>query len=92
MKTIIDLCTSLILAVWLVTIAIISVQNATPVTLSFLFWHSIQIPMGLVMAFSAAIGLLLVALLQALWLLNQSGKSNSRLDDDPEFFVDDEDF
>jgi len=92
MKTIVNLSISLILAVWLVAIAIISVQNATPITLKFLFWRSIQIPMGLVIAFSVAIGLLVLTVLQPIWRLRMSQGDNSRSNEDAEFFVDDEDF
>ncbi|MEH1932839.1 MAG: LapA family protein [Nostoc sp.] len=92
MKTLAPFLTSLVVAVWVIAIAIISVQNATPVSLKFLTFQSIQIPMGLVMAFSAGIGLIGMALLQPLWGLAGIGQSNSRLEDDAEFFVDDEDF
>ncbi|BBD65465.1 hypothetical protein NIES4072_08600 [Nostoc commune NIES-4072] len=84
--------TSIVVAVWVIAIAIISVQNATPVSLKFLTFQSIQIPMGLVLAFSAVVGLIGMALLQPLWGLAGIGQSNSRLEDDAEFFVDDEDF
>ena len=84
--------TSLVVAVWVIAIAIISVQNATPVSLKFLTFQSIQIPMGLVLAFSACVGLIGMALLQPLWGLAGIGQANSRLEDDAEFFVDDEDF
>ncbi|AFZ25892.1 Protein of unknown function (DUF1049) [Cylindrospermum stagnale PCC 7417] len=77
------------MAVWVVAIAIISVQNATPVSLKFLIFQSVQIPMGLVLAFSTAVGLLGMAVLQPLWGL---GESQSGVDEDTEFFVDDEDF
>jgi uncharacterized membrane protein YciS (DUF1049 family) len=79
----------LIIAVWVVAIALISVQNATPVSLKFLVFQSIQIPFGLMLAFSVALGLLATAVLQPLWEL---GKSQSGIDEDAEFFVDDEDF
>ncbi|MEH2353987.1 LapA family protein [Nostoc sp.] len=92
MKTLAPFFTSLVVAVWVIAIAIISVQNATPVSLKFLTFQSIQIPMGLVLAFSAGIGLIGMALLQPLWGLAGIGQSNSRLEDDAEFFVDDEDF
>lgn len=84
--------TSLVVAVWIIASAIISVQNATPVSLKFLTFQSIQIPMGLVLAFSAGIGLIGMALLQPLWGLASFGQRNSRLEDDAEFFVDDENF
>lgn len=92
MKNITNLLISVVIAVWVVAIAIISVQNATPVSLRFLGFQSIQIPAGLVLAFSAAVGLIGVAVLQPLWELGDATQRNSRLDEDAEFFVDDEDF
>jgi uncharacterized integral membrane protein len=91
MKNLIPILISLIVAIWVVAIAIISVQNATPVSLKFLTFQSIQIPLGLLMAFTAGIGLLGMALLQPLWSMANSRRSQS-LDDDAEFFVDDQDF
>ncbi|AFY32396.1 LapA family protein [Calothrix sp. PCC 7507] len=91
MKTISNLLISVILAVWVVAIAIISAQNAAPVSLKFFTYQSIQIPFGLVLAFSAAIGLIGIAVLQPLWRLGDSPQ-DARLDEDAEFFVDDEDF
>ncbi|BDI18876.1 hypothetical protein ANSO36C_46780 [Nostoc cf. commune SO-36] len=92
MKTLAPFLTSLVIAVWVIAIAVISVQNATPVSLKFLTFQSIQIPMGLVLAFSAVVGLIGMALLQPLWGLAGIGQRNSRLEEDAEFFVDDEDF
>lgn len=92
MKTLAPFFTSLVVAIWVVAIAIISVQNATPVSLKFLTFQSVQIPAGLVLAFCAGIGLIAMALLQPLWGLGDSRQSNSRLEDDAEFFVDEEDF
>ncbi|MDF5708993.1 MAG: LapA family protein [Nostoc sp. S4] len=92
MRTLAPLLTIVVIAIWVMAIAIISVQNATPVSLNFLTFQSIQIPVGLVLAFCAVIGLISVALLQPLWYLAGSGQGNSRLEDDAEFFVDDEDF
>ncbi|MDP5337526.1 MAG: LapA family protein [Nodularia sp. (in: cyanobacteria)] len=92
MKTLIPIFISLVVAIWVVAIAIISVQNATPVSLKFLTFQTIQIPVGLVLAFSAGVGLIGMALLQPLWGIVGSGSSKSRFDDDAEFFVDDEDF
>jgi uncharacterized integral membrane protein len=50
--------TSLILAFWVSAIALIAIQNATPVALQFLNLRTIEIPLGLVMAFSASIGMI----------------------------------
>lgn len=91
MKNFIPILISLIVAIWVIAIAIISVQNATPVSLKFLTFESIQIPIGLLLAFSASIGLLAMAILQPLWGMLGSGRGQS-LDEDAEFFVDEQDF
>jgi uncharacterized membrane protein YciS (DUF1049 family) len=80
----------LIIAVWVVAIALISVQNATPVSLKFLVFQSIQISFGLMLAFAVAVGLLSVAILQPLW--GREEEFESMAEEDTEFFVDDEDF
>ena len=56
MKTITYLLASLILAIWVLAIAIFSVQNATLVSLKFLGFESIQLPVGVVLAFCAGAG------------------------------------
>ena len=50
-------------AVWVVAIAIIAVQNATPVSIRLLNLQSIEIPFGVLLAFCAAGGMLGTALL-----------------------------
>lgn len=47
----------LIVAFWVSAIALVSVQNAAPVALKFLVFQSVQLPLGLALAFSAAIGM-----------------------------------
>jgi uncharacterized integral membrane protein len=47
---------SIIAAVWIALIALISVQNATIVNLKFVFWQSIDLPWGLVLAIAVALG------------------------------------
>ncbi|MBD2628359.1 LapA family protein [Trichormus variabilis] len=89
MKSFVNLLVSIVIAVWVIVIALISVQNATPVSLRFLVFQSIQIPFGLVLAFCVAVGLIGVAVLQPFWAL---GASKSRVDEEAEFFIDDEDF
>ncbi|MBE9177163.1 LapA family protein [Oculatella sp. LEGE 06141] len=59
--------TVLIIAFWISAIALISVQNAAPVTLRFLFFQSVELPMGLILAFSAALGMVGTALVLPLW-------------------------
>lgn len=58
MKALFPFTTSLILAVGMTAVAILSVQNATPVSLQFMIFESIQIPVGVVLTFSLAIGLI----------------------------------
>jgi uncharacterized integral membrane protein len=91
MKTVANFLTSLIIAFWVIAIAVISVQNAEPISLKFLSFQSIQIPFGLVLAFSAGIGIMSVAILKPLWSIAGFGGGSSKLDDEPEFFSD-EDF
>jgi uncharacterized integral membrane protein len=50
-------------AVWVIAIAIIAVQNATPVSVRLLNLQSIEIPFGVLLAFCAAGGMLGAALL-----------------------------
>lgn len=82
MKTIANLLTSLVLASWVMAIAILSVQNAAPVSLKFLTFESIQLPVGLVLAFSAGVGIVGMALVQPLWSLVGSGQGNSESEND----------
>ncbi len=89
LKILVNFLISVIVAVWVIAIALISVQNATPVSLRFLVFQSIQIPFGLMLALSVAVGLVSAAVLQPLWRL---GESQSKGDEDAEFFIDDEDF
>jgi Lipopolysaccharide assembly protein A domain len=54
--------TALIFAVWIVAIALISVQNATPVALRFLVFETVQIPVGMVLALCAGLGIVGMAI------------------------------
>jgi uncharacterized integral membrane protein len=81
MKTLANLLTSIVVAVWVVAIAILSVQNATPVSLRFLNFESIQMPVGFVLACSAGVGIIAMALIQPLWSL-ASSQSENDLDDE----------
>jgi uncharacterized integral membrane protein len=66
MRSLASLLTALILTVWIIAIALISVQNAAPVSLRFLNFQLIEMPFGLVLAFSAGIGVLGTAIAQPL--------------------------
>lgn len=58
MKSFAPLFISLLVAIWIIAIAILSVQNATPVSLKFLTFRSLEIPLGVILAISAGIGLI----------------------------------
>lgn len=78
MKIIVNFLTSLILAIWVGAIAVLSVQNFTSVTLKFLSFQSIEIPVGLVLAFSAGAGMIGGALLPILWQAADSSQQQLR--------------
>lgn len=80
MKALAILLTSLILAVWVSAIAILAIQNFSPVTLRFLGFQSIAIPVGLVLAFSVALGLLGTVIAQPLL-----GLSSFQREDDEDY-------
>jgi len=52
-----------IIAVIIAFVAILSIQNYTLIALKFLWFRSIEIPLGILMAFSLAVGLLLGAII-----------------------------
>ncbi len=58
---------SLVMSLWLILIAVFSIQNVTDVTLRFLVFESIKIPLGVVLAISAAVGMLAQPLLLAIF-------------------------
>ena len=53
---------ALIPALWVVVIAIIAVQNATPVSFRWLNLQSIELPFGVLLAFCVAWGMVVAAL------------------------------
>ncbi|HAA27678.1 MAG TPA: DUF1049 domain-containing protein [Cyanobacteria bacterium UBA8553] len=69
MKAIANLLTSLILAGWIGAIAILSIQNITLVSLKFLNFETIQLPVGIVLAFSVGAGAIGGAIAPLLWQL-----------------------
>jgi uncharacterized integral membrane protein len=82
MRTIANLLTSIILAGWIGVIAIFSIQNITPVSLTFLVFQTIQIPIGIVLAFSVAIGAIAGAIAPSLWQL--AGGQREQYYEEPE--------
>jgi uncharacterized integral membrane protein len=59
--------TSLIVALWLGAIALLSVQNAQPVSLQFLGFQSVAVPLGLLLTFSVILGMVGMAITLPLW-------------------------
>jgi uncharacterized integral membrane protein len=58
---------SILTGFWLIAIAIVAMQNAELVTLSFLFFQSVKMPFGFVFACSVAAGLVAGGLWQLWW-------------------------
>ncbi|MEM7726957.1 MAG: LapA family protein [Cyanobacteria bacterium P01_A01_bin.45] len=93
MKTINQLLISLVIAFCVIFIALLSVQNAQPVYLKLFTFQSINMPVGLLLTFSFATGLILMSILPSIWNAIDSGSSkNSRFQNDNEFFVDEEEY
>ncbi|MBE9127008.1 MULTISPECIES: LapA family protein [unclassified Coleofasciculus] len=82
MKAFMNLLVSLIAAAWIVAIAILSVQNATLVSLRFLTFESIRLPVGIVLAFSVGIGVMGGAIGPVLWQLTVSRQQESYKNED----------
>ncbi|MDY6899581.1 MAG: DUF1049 domain-containing protein, partial [Cyanobacteriota bacterium] len=63
----------------------------TAVSLRFITFESIQIPIGLLLAFFVAIGIIATSLIQPLLSKSKQKQTSSRrYEDDNEFFVDEE--
>ncbi|MGV2828640.1 LapA family protein [Myxosarcina sp. GI1(2024)] len=71
MRLVAKLLVSLSIALWIGAIAIFSIQNIQPVSLKFITFESISFPVGVLLAFSAGVGMILGSLLPLLW---QRGK------------------
>lgn len=61
------LIVALVPAIWVVVIAIIAVQNATPVSIRLLNLQSIPIPFGVMLSFFVAAGMVITALVVILF-------------------------
>ncbi|MDJ0897638.1 MAG: LapA family protein [Xenococcus sp. MO_188.B8] len=67
MKIFANFISSLMLAFWVSAIAIFSIQNIQLVSIKFLVWQSIQMPVGVLLAICAGSGIILGSLLPLLW-------------------------
>jgi lipopolysaccharide assembly protein A len=67
MNSIGNLITSFLVAVWIAAIAIFSIQNIQAVSLKFLNFSSLNLPIGVLLAFSAGVGMMLGAIVPLFW-------------------------
>ncbi|NJL53654.1 MAG: LapA family protein [Hydrococcus sp. SU_1_0] len=74
MKSFTSLLSSLILGLLVVAIAIFSIQNIQDVSLNFLTFESITIPVGVLLAFCSALGIILGALIPILFSRSRTRK------------------
>ncbi len=81
MKAFTNLLTSIIVAGWISAIAILSVQNYTAVSVKFLSFESIEMPVGIVLGFAVGVGLVCGAIVPWLWqVTGQEGESYNEED------------
>lgn len=59
LKALASLLSSLLLATWVIAIAIFSIQNIQDVSVKFLTLESITVPVGVLLAFCSGIGMIL---------------------------------
>ncbi|YAI81225.1 MAG: lipopolysaccharide assembly protein LapA domain-containing protein [cyanobacterium endosymbiont of Rhopalodia sterrenbergii] len=67
MKVLINLITTTIIAFWLGIIAIFSIQNITEISLKFLIFKSIKLPIGVLLSFCVGGGMVFGTLVTLLW-------------------------
>ncbi|PSP18143.1 MAG: DUF1049 domain-containing protein [Cyanobacteria bacterium QS_8_64_29] len=56
MRVFVSLLSSLILAAWVALFAVLSIQNVDALTLRFLMFRTVELPLGVAMAFAFGIG------------------------------------
>jgi uncharacterized integral membrane protein len=78
------LLASCLLALELALLAILAIHNVTPVTLHFLMFSSIKIPVGVLLVFCVALGLVLGTLLLT-WMSPRPGPAPRMDDEELEF-------
>ncbi len=61
----------LIIGLTIVGAALFSVQNAASVSIQFLSWRSIELPLGLILSLSFAVGLVLAIILHLTWRFSE---------------------
>jgi uncharacterized integral membrane protein len=56
-----------LIALCVLVAALVSIQNATSVSITFVIWRSINLPLGLVLAFSFVVGLMMAVIVPRIW-------------------------
>jgi uncharacterized integral membrane protein len=74
MTIVTNLILALLMAAWLGAIAVFSIQNIREVSLKFLMFESIQLPVGVLLSFCVGLGLVIGSLAPLLW----QGSKNQR--------------
>lgn len=69
MKIIPPVLLAFLLAIWVSAIAIISLQNPTAISLKFLVFQSVYLPVGIMLGFTVGVGVIAGAIAQPLWIL-----------------------
>ena len=88
MRILANLLSALVLAIALGGIALLAVQNVTLVSLKFLGFESVQIAIGLLLAFCVGLGLVLGALFPLVLSSSSAQKKRSRLEEFDDFEFD----
>ncbi|MBF2019946.1 MAG: LapA family protein [Hydrococcus sp. C42_A2020_068] len=86
MKTFTSLLTSIVMAAWVGAIAVFSIQNIEAVSLKFLTFASIQIPVGVLLSFCLGAGMILGAIVPLLLPQPKRNKRGRLAEDDLEEF------
>ena len=77
MKFIANLFSSLIMAGWIGASAIFSIQNIQPVSLQFFGFESVQLTVGVLLAFCLGMGMILGSFLSLFWQKSSRARRRS---------------
>ncbi|MGK7959437.1 lipopolysaccharide assembly protein LapA domain-containing protein [Crocosphaera sp.] len=92
LKILTNLIIAVLLAFWLGAIAIFSIQNITAVSLKFLVWESIKLPIGILLSFCVGGGLIIGSFFPLLFKQSKRPRKpslRSPVDDRGDFDFDD---
>jgi putative membrane protein len=78
MRTLFNLIIAILMAGWIVSFAVFSIQNIQPVSIKFLVFESIQLPIGVLLAFCVSFGLIIGVMIPPFWQFI-IGKKSKRL-------------